>query len=61
METKFRTIINPEGQGYALVQRCLVFNAEGEQVETINNPEINHVDIDAAWASATAFINQHKN
>lgn len=61
MEKKFRTVLNPQDEGYALVQRCLVFNEEGEQVETINNPEINHADIDAAWASATAFINQHKD
>jgi hypothetical protein len=61
METMFRIIINPQDDGYTLIQRCLVFNVEGEQVETINNPEINHVDIDAAWASATAFINQHKD
>lgn len=53
--------MNPQGEGYSLVQRCLVFNEDGEQVATINNPEINHADIDSAWASATAFINQHKN
>ena len=61
MEKKFRTIMNPQGEGYSLVQRCLVFNEEGQEVENINNPEINHADIDAAWASATAFINQHKD
>ena len=58
---KFRTVINPQDGGYSLVQRCLVFNEDGEQVETIGNPEISHADIDSAWASATAFINQHKD
>lgn len=61
MEKKFRTIINPQGEGYALVQCCLVFNEEGEQVDTINNPAINHANIETAWASATAFINQNKD
>jgi len=61
MEKKFRTVINPQDAGYSLVQWCLVFNDEGEQVETIGNPEISHADIDSAWASATAFINQNKN
>jgi hypothetical protein len=58
---KFRTVINPQDAGYSLVQRCLVFNEEGEQVDTINNAEIIHEDIDSAWGSATAFINQHKD
>jgi hypothetical protein len=60
MKKKFRTVINPQDAGYSLVQRCLVFNEEGEQVEIITNPEISHADIDSAWASATSFINQHK-
>jgi len=61
MEKKFRIVLNPQDTGYLLVQRCLVFNEDGEQVETINNPDINHADIEAALASATAFINQHKD
>ena len=58
---KFRTVINPQDEGYSLVQRCLVFNEEGQQIETIANPEISHVDIDSVIASDTAFINQHKD
>ena len=61
MEKKFRTVINPQDAGYSLVQRCLVFNDEGEQVGTISNAEISHTDIDSVLASATSFINQHKD